>query len=141
MTTYVTDTSIVAKYLIEEPETPYADRLFAGCIDTRFTVWVPDYCFIELTNILWKAVVFRDHSRTLANLIVNRLHQLPVSIADSFDLLPRALEIGSVHKMPVYDGLFIALADELTCPLITTDANQSLVAQNLGVSIKPLADF
>jgi predicted nucleic acid-binding protein len=56
-------------------------------------------------------------------------------------LLPKALQIGLVNQLPIYDSLYIALALELNCPLITVDQRQANTAVVSGVTLKAIADF
>lgn len=54
---------------------------------------------------------------------------------------PRALALGMTHHLPLYDSLYIALAERLACELITVDARQSQTAAASGIALKPVTDF
>ena len=66
---------------------------------------------------------------------------LPFQIVPVINLLSRALQIGLSYQLAVYDSLYIALALDLDCPLITVDARQLNAATACGVVIKPITDF
>lgn len=52
-----------------------------------------------------------------------------------------ALQIGLVHQLAIYDSIYIALAEQFNCPLITADVKQEAAAKAIGVTIKPITDF
>lgn len=56
-------------------------------------------------------------------------------------LLPRALQIGLSSQLALYDSLYIAMALNLGCPLVTLDDRQAKGAIASGVSLKPITDF
>ncbi|MFB2881319.1 type II toxin-antitoxin system VapC family toxin [Floridanema aerugineum] len=69
------------------------------------------------------------------------LLDLPLQIVPIKELLPRAFEIGLAHQLAIYDSLYIALALNLNCPLITVDDRQLNAAIANSVIIKPITDF
>jgi predicted nucleic acid-binding protein len=66
---------------------------------------------------------------------------LPLQIVSVTSLLPRALQIGLIYQLAIYDSMYIALALDMNCPLITVDARQFNAATACGVVIKPITDF
>ncbi len=138
---YVVDTSVVVQYLVEDDNTPQVTGLFAACFDSEISLWVPDYCLVECTNVLWKRVIFDDHSLETTNQIVANLDRLPLTTIPAIRLLSRAMLIGTAQRLAIYDCLFIALAEELDCPLITVDRKQAVAAEAAGVDLKAIADF
>ncbi len=56
-------------------------------------------------------------------------------------LLPRALQIGLSSQLALCDSLYIAMALNLNCPLITLDDRQANAAIISGVTLKPITDF
>lgn len=102
---------------------------------------MPEFCLLECANALWKAARFRGlPSEQAAQLLVD-LVAFPLYITPVGELLPRALALSLAHDLAVYDCIFIAMAERLTCPLITVDERQGQVAVAGGVQLKMLSEF
>jgi predicted nucleic acid-binding protein len=67
--------------------------------------------------------------------------ELPLVYHQATPLLTRALTLGLTHGLAIYDSLYIVLAQDLNCPLITVDQRQTQAALASGVSLKPITDF
>jgi predicted nucleic acid-binding protein len=140
MSDYVVDASIVVQRLIRDTYTEYVKALFKG--KTIFdTFYVPEFCILECTNVLWKQVRFHGLPQSEAEILTQNLAALPLTISPITGLLERALQIGLAHQLAVYDSVYIALAEKLKLPLITVDARQATAASALGLPLKPLTDF
>lgn len=79
--------------------------------------------------------------QTEAARLLIELLALPFEIMPVGNLLPRALQIGLSHQLAVYDSLYIALAQSLSCSLITVDQRQAQAATASNALIKPITDF
>lgn len=117
MTCFVVDASVAAKWYLPEPYVTSASRL----LDTLFQLHAPDLLFPEIGNILWKRVIRKELSREKAFVIIEALLSVPFQITESHILLPSALDIACRSKRSVYDGLYVALAEHIGCPLVTAD--------------------
>ena len=89
----------------------------------------------------WKEVRFRGLPETQAEQIVDELLALSFRIMPTVQFLPRALQIGLSCQLAMYDSLYIALALNLDCPLVTVDDRQGNGAIACGVILKPITDF
>ena len=96
---------------------------------------------LECINVLWKEVRFRGLPQPQAEQIVDELLALSFQIMPTVQLLPRALKIGLSCHLAVYDSLYIALALNLDCPLVTVDDRHRNGAIACGVVLKPITDF
>jgi predicted nucleic acid-binding protein len=76
-----------------------------------------------------------------ADRLLVELLALPFEIMPVGNLLSRALQIGLSHQLAVYDSLYIALAQSLSCPLISVDQRQAQAATANNVVFKPITDF
>lgn len=140
MADYVIDTSIIMQLFVIDTYTEQTRRLFQNLIDgDKF--YIPEFCLVECTNVLWKQVRFHEMPQKEAELLLADLRDIPITIVPSEDLLVRALQIGAAHKLAVYDPVYIAIAEMFSYPLITADAKQEAAARALGVTIKPITDF
>jgi predicted nucleic acid-binding protein len=137
---YVLDATVIMEHLINGTYTQYADRLFAlkSPLDGFY---VPEFCLLECTNVLWKQVRFQSMSPKDADELCDDLIDLPLQILPITGVLNRALEIGLLHQLAVYDSVYIALAEKLNYPLITVDNRQEQAAKAVSVTIKPITDF
>jgi predicted nucleic acid-binding protein len=140
MADYVVDTSIIMQRFIRDTYTEQTRRLFRNLIDgDKF--YIPEFCLVECTNVLWKQVRFHEMPQAEAELLFTDLRELPFTIVTSEELLIRALQIGAEQKLAVYDPVYIALAEQYAYPLITADGKQEKAARAVGVTIKPITDF
>ncbi len=140
MTEYVVDASVAIQHFITDTYTANADALFVQ-LGNSVELYVPEFCIVECTNVLWKEVRLRGMPHTTAEKMVNDLTTLPLTILSVSDLLKRALQIGLSYQLVIYDSVYIAVAESLGYPLITADAKQATVAKTIGVTLKPITDF
>ncbi len=138
--TYVVDTSVVMQYLLIETYTSQAivlvQRLHQGV-----QLCVPEFCLLECANVFWKQVRFQDMQQIEAEQLLIELLALPFQVMPVSNLLTRALQIGLSHNLAIYDSFYIALAENLNCPLITVDQKQAKAAIASNVVVKPITDF
>jgi len=137
---YVIDATCVAEYLVAGAYTLQARELISK-LDQDFELWTPEFCLLECANVLWKRVRFKQASDQDARLLIVELGELPFSIIEARELLPRAFEIGVAQGLAIYDSLYLSLAEALKIDLITLDKKQANAAELLGISLKPITDF
>lgn len=142
MAEYIIDASIVAQRLIRDTYTENARRLFNNLTEAD-VFYIPEFCLLECVNVTWKQVRFHAMPQSAAQILVADLALLPFRIIpiEEGNLLPHALEIGLAQKLPIYDSIYIALAEKYLYPLITADAKQEAAAKAVGVTTKPITDF
>ena len=104
-------------------------------------LYIPEFCLLECVNVLWKEVRFQGLPQAQAEQMVHELLALSFQIMPIRHLLPSALQIGLSSQLALYDSLYIALALNLNCPLITIDDRQAKGAIASGVTLKPITDF
>lgn len=136
----VVDASILIQRFIADAHTVNVRNLFSKSVQQETNLFVPEFCLIECTNVLWKRVRFFNVPQSQAIQLVDSLLSLPRQVTVSNNLLSQALEIGLAHRLAVYDSLYIALALSLKCPLITVDDRQLQVAISAGAPTKSITD-
>jgi predicted nucleic acid-binding protein len=141
MTMYVVDASIVVQYAITQTHTPAVRSLISRLYQGYEQLIIPEFCLLECTNVLWKEVRFQGLPPAQAEALVNELLSLKFQILPTKHLLPQALKFGLHCELAIYDSLYIALALEQNCPLITVDIRQQAGAMASGVLLKPITDF
>jgi predicted nucleic acid-binding protein len=138
----VLDANVLIQDYLAEGNTPHTQALLAQLADADpCKLHLPEFCIVECANILWRHVPFHGMALDTATRSVETMRSLPLTLHPVLGLLPRALAIGSARQLAVYDSVYIALAEMLKLPLVTDDRKQAMVAQAVGVSLKPISDF
>ncbi len=125
---YVLDASVIAKFLMREEGWGDVARLLRRGL-LLGQVYTLDLAFKEVANVLWKC-----HMRGLLRAetvkgLLDELSKLPIEKhPQTWELLSRALQLSIGARLPVYDMLYIALAEELGAVLVTSDAKQHEIA-------------
>jgi predicted nucleic acid-binding protein len=117
VTAVVVDSSVALKWFVPEALSEVAARL----LDAPYELAAPDLLVPEFGNVLWKKMRRSEVRRDEALEILAGLRQVPIATVSSADLVEPALEIAAAHGRTVYDALYVALAVEMDCALITAD--------------------
>jgi predicted nucleic acid-binding protein len=115
MSVYVVDASVAVKWVVDEVGSEEAAALRGD------ELRAPDWLHAECTNVLWaksrrKELTSEEAADRLAILL-----EAPLLLSSSRQLLDRALALALELAHPVYDCLYLALALECRCPLVTAD--------------------
>ncbi len=121
MSDIVVDSSVMAKWILPEPDSVQAQRLVSEVALKGERLIALDLAFAEVTNAIWK----RYH-RGLATLdearqFLEDLLQTPVHVEATIRLLKPALEIAARYDRAIYDALFVSLCEDLALPGVTAD--------------------
>lgn len=118
----VVDASVVIKWFVEEPGSAEA-RALLGRGDVLLA---PSLLLVEVANVAWKlhrrGAITEEHARLLVDAIPRVLSHV-VSTEDVGAALQIALQLGH----PVYDAVYIALA-EVEGALLVSDDRRLLAA-------------
>ena len=137
--TFVVDTSVAVKWVVDEP-----DRSLARCLlDTVDRIEAPDFVFVEAANVLWKKVQRRELSGQQAVEGLDALFRLIESIVPSNLLVERALRIAIDMARPVCDCLYLACVEHSKADLVTANARFAAKAGTSfsGASAYALSEF
>jgi predicted nucleic acid-binding protein len=132
---YVVDTSVVMQYLLTETYTSHAIVLVKQ-LQQGAQLCIAEFCLLECAKVR-----FQGMSQTEADQLLVELLALPLEIMRVGNLLACALQIGLSNQLAVYDSFYIALAESLSCPLVTVDRRQAQAATASNVVIKPITNF
>jgi predicted nucleic acid-binding protein len=138
----VVDASVGIKLFLVEPLSDRADGLFAYLSATppaRF--FVPDLFYIECTNILWKYVCRFDYPPNAAQQDVANLVKLPLHSVSTADLAESALALSILYQITAYDAAYVALARELSLPLVTADETLVRRFERTDLDVRWLAEW
>jgi predicted nucleic acid-binding protein len=121
MLRFVIDASVAVKWFIPEPESEKAEILLAKFRRGEIDLAAPDVVVGEVGNTLWKRsargdIAVDDAAQSYADLL-----KIAITIQSSSALALRAFKLASDLAHPLYDTLYIALAESLNCELVTAD--------------------
>lgn len=121
---FVTDVSVAAKWVLRGPEeqlVPQARELLLQFGKGEIQVVVPDLFWVELGNVLWKAVRAGRCTRLVAESGMHEVKQQGLITASSHTLIEAAFDIAIRFNRTVYDSIYVALARRRGAQLITAD--------------------
>jgi predicted nucleic acid-binding protein len=124
VTSVVVDASVAVKWCLpstREELVAEAEELLASSRRDEVRFLVPDLFWVELANILWKAVRRGEMLAENAPTALAYLRDLDIVTVPSIDLVPQALALAVNHGRTVYDSLYVALAMQSESELITAD--------------------
>jgi predicted nucleic acid-binding protein len=121
MSDLVVDSSVVAKWILPEPDSTQAQQLIVQAAAAGEQLIAVDLVFPEVANAIWKR-----HRQQLINLIEARqlleaLVHSPVVVEPAVSLLGSAFEIAAKYDRAIYDAVFVALSQQRDVPGITAD--------------------
>lgn len=129
----VVDASVAIKWLIDEDGSGRAEAVLA-----RGPLIAPELIFAEVPNVLWR------HVQTGA-LTPQQAEEAALVLRDTFDaiypmepLTRRALAMAVELGHPVYDCIYLALAESAACPLVTAD--KRLATKVAGTALAGLVE-
>jgi predicted nucleic acid-binding protein len=114
--TLVIDASIALKWVVEEEGTPQALAL-----RRRARLIAPELLVAECANVLWKKVQRGELSPQEALLAARLLQAAEVELLPTRALLEPATRLAIELDHPAYDCLYLALALQNDCRLVTSD--------------------
>jgi len=113
----VVDASVAAKWSLPEPYSDAAARLLAE----DFELWAPDLLWAEVGNIFWKKWRRGEVTAEEAGALLQDFRRFPVQVLSADGLAGIAWEIATSFSRSFYDSLYLALAVDRSCPLVTAD--------------------
>ena len=133
---WVVDASIAVKWVIPEVLSDKADRVRDGEDD----VLAPDLLLVEVANALWKKTAAEEISAREADAAFDLVRRSGIDLRPTAPLLPRAMDLARRLGHPVYDCVYLALAEREDAAFVTADQRllRRLSMRKLDVSIVDL---
>lgn len=134
----VVDTSVAIKWIVEEDDSELALSL------READLAAPALFRIEAANVLRSLVARQQIPAPQARGLYALLQTAPVTIVDQDDALERrALELALELRHPVYDCLYLALAERIGGRLVTADRRfvRALTGTGHEGRVLPLSAF
>ncbi len=123
---YVIDASVAVKWLLPEPHSDKADALLQTFRRQELRLIAPELILAEVGSTLWKrSVATGEISVQQTEECYTDFLELRISLQASRPLAERAFRLAVAERLTVYDALYVVLALERGCELITAD--QALV--------------
>jgi predicted nucleic acid-binding protein len=119
--TAVIDASVAAKWLFMEPDSDKAHDLLEGVNHGQVTLIAPDLLLAEIGSMLWKRVLREGVSFVDATAQYARFKRVRLGLVGIRGLVDSALLLALRQRHPIYDCIYLALALEAGCDLITAD--------------------
>ncbi|WP_162725101.1 type II toxin-antitoxin system VapC family toxin [Rhizobium sp.] len=130
--TFVVDASLALAWFLPDEVNPVADDILRRV--AHGGAYVPDLFWHEMRNVLVTSCRRKRLSRDEARLSLSRLAQLPLvtrTISDSVAVF----DLAEHHQLTAYDAAYLALAIDLTLPLVTVDKKLMGAATHQGVPL------
>ena len=121
--TIVVDASVAVKWVIPEELSDQAESLRGRAA----RLLAPDLLLPEAANALWKKLLRREITTSEAAQAIDLLMASGLDLRPSGPLLGRALALARRLRHPVYDCIYVALAQAEGATLVTAD--QRLLAR------------
>ncbi len=121
----VIDANVGVKWFIEEPRSSAARKI----LEKGSSFIAPDIFIPEICNVVWKKVKQQEVTAEQGQAIVSNISAILDRIVPSPDLANRAFSLAVRHNHPVYDCLYLALAERESFILITDDAKLVTIAK------------
>ena len=130
---YVVDASILVKWFLHQQD---ADRERALAlrelhVSGRSTLFIPQLALLEVLNVVRFSPKAKEEDGELALEALQDLHLETKPLEP--DLLRKANAIAWAYKITIYDALYVALAEQVGYPFITSD--ETMIRKLTGHSI------
>jgi len=119
--TVVVDASVAAKWLFHEKDAEKARALLGEAETGRLSLLAPDLLPAEVANSLWKRVLREGLQPREVRAHYLRFMEFCPALVRISSLTEPALGLALAHRHSVYDCLYVALALETPCDLVTAD--------------------
>lgn len=123
----VVDASIAVQWTtkIRENDVKMARAIYAAMLDRKVELYAPTFLLVEILNVLArkKKVNSRSITKILKELVYEGVHFISQNPEDIFLLKRIALK----YHTTAYDGLYLLLAKQHRCKLVTVDEKLSQI--------------
>lgn len=138
---YVMDSSVMVKWVLAEPDSDKALRLRDDLRNSVHELLSPDIFTVEASHALTRAErqtrIAVGQARTLLlDILTTPPHVFPFQ-----PFLLRAIDVSSAMRIGVYDCIYVALAEQENCELVTADTTLVRALQPTFAFIRTLSSF
>jgi predicted nucleic acid-binding protein len=126
---YLFDGCVAIKWMLKEEDT---ERALKEAVRRQHEIVAPSLAVIEVQNAIWKLLRKGDMLSADAQLACKRVPDLFTKIVPLEQLWYRASEIMIALIHPIYDCVYLALAEQQRLPLVTVDQRLIDAGSKLG---------
>ena len=119
--TFVLDCSVAAKWMLPEPGRAPALELFRRYVQGEITLIAPDLLLAEFASLMAKRSRRNLISMGQARQAYSLMARYSPRLFDTRPLLSRAFELSLRHQLSLWDCVYLGLAAEHDCPVLTAD--------------------
>jgi predicted nucleic acid-binding protein len=114
----IVDASVAFKWFVPEADSDRALALF----ETTEPLYAPDLVLTEVSNAMWARLrkIDGDHGSAV-KAAASALPRMLTLLVPVVELLPRAIELAFDLQHPIYDCIYLALAEREKAALVTAD--------------------
>ena len=138
---YVLDAAVAMRWVVPEEDSAKAQLLRDRLRSQVDACFAPDVFPIEVAHALTRAERQRRIQVGEAAMLLASILSTSPKLLPALQFIDRAVEISSHHRIGVYDCLYIALAEQLGCDMITCDERLVANLQPSGFPVISLASF
>jgi predicted nucleic acid-binding protein len=117
----VIDTSVAAKWFLDEPHSAEALDILKKVLADELSLIAPDHIYAEIGNTLWKRTNAGTIAVTDAQDFISDFLRIKITLVSTADLLSDAYHLAITYKRSVYDSLYLALNQREQCQFVTAD--------------------
>jgi predicted nucleic acid-binding protein len=117
----VVDCSVAAKWVLVEPSEIDAFRLLDQQALGEVSLIAPDLLLVEFASLVSKRTRRKQMSPAEAGEAFRFMEEAELRLFETRPLLGRALDLAMNHQMSLWDCVYLALAAEHDCPMVTAD--------------------
>ena len=134
--TFVLDCSVAAKWVLPEPDRAPALELFERYISGEVLLIAPDILLAEFASLLAKRNRRKQISPEQAHEAFSFMTKCAPRLVDVRPRLFRALDLSLQYRLSLWDCVYLALAVEYECPVLTADVRLFRAGQGRHPSIR-----
>lgn len=140
----VVDTSIVLKWVLDEPDSATALALLNGWINEEIVIQAPALLTYEVANALFQRVrkgeMTADKARQALEDVL--LPELMLNFFEYTELSKRAITLAQQYNLPAtYDAYYLALAEHEQCEYWTADSRLCNTVKNILPWVHQISEY
>ena len=136
---FVVDASVAVKWLVAEDDADVAEELATSGHDLH----APRLMASEVANALWRKARAGEIERRAAGILLADVQDMPVRWGADEVLSANAARLALALNHPVYDCVYLALANRIGATVVTADRRFAIAVAPTehGESVMRLADY
>jgi predicted nucleic acid-binding protein len=136
MSAFVVDASVLFKTLIREVGSDDADALVASA-----HIIVPEIVYPEVGNAIWSRRRIAGITDETARDFIDHFGRAAFEVHSNRPYMSRAFAIAVALDHPIYDCIYLALAERLGIPLITADQRFITTVRKRDIALSPVVSL